>query len=155
MKIKKTDPAKMELMMTPMIDVVFQLLIFFMMMPSFGAKEGYLPTNLPDTQGQQPTEIKKQDTFRIDLLHVEPWEVEANKGKVIIRLNQQELGDFAELRRLLRSARESLQSQGQEKVEKQPILISPDMTVWHKHVVAAFDSAVDAGFKNIQFTVPK
>ena len=44
---------------------------------------------------------------------------------------------------------------GEEKLKKFPVLISPDMVVWHKHVVAAFDGAIDAGFKNIQFTVPK
>jgi len=124
-------------------------------MPSFGSKEGYLPTNLPDTLGQQRAAMRPEDTIRIDLLHVEPW-TEATKGQVIIQLNREELPSFAHLRVRLRQARDRLLAGGgEELVKKQAILISPDMVVWHKHVVAAFDSAIDTGFKNIQFTVPK
>lgn len=152
---ERRGKGKAELQMTPMIDIVFNLVIFFLLMPSFEAKEGYLPTNLPSTQGQQRTQIKKEESFRIDLLHKEPWEGKNREG-VIIALNQQEIADFGQLRQRLREARKVIeQAGGPEKVKKTPVLISPDMVVWHKHTVAAFDAAIDAGFKNIQFSVPK
>ena len=150
---ERRGKGKVGLMMTPMIDIVFNLLIFFLLMPSFEAKEGYLPTNLPSTQGQQRGEMKKTDSFRIDLLHVEPWEGD-NRGKVEIYVNKEPIADNHDLRAKLRMARQNLESAGKD-IKKVPVLISPDMVVWHKHVVAAFDSAIDAGFKNIQFSVPK
>ena len=64
MKIKKPpNPAKMQPPMTPMIDVTFNLLIFFILTPSFDQTEGYLTTNLPTTSGpvagqKQVTEVR-------------------------------------------------------------------------------------------------
>lgn len=155
-KKQKRYASHVELNMVPMIDVVFQLLIFLMVMPSSGDTEGYLPTNLPEGLGQQAAAVvPNKNEFRIDLLHVEPYDT--NKGEVIIRLNGEQLGSNGDLRNKLRAAHQVLAGSGvdAEKMDKIPVLISPDMGVWHKHVVAAFDSAVDAGFKNIQFTVPK
>jgi biopolymer transport protein ExbD len=40
MKIKSRVPNKVELNMTPMIDIVFQLLIFFIMSFKIAAQEG-------------------------------------------------------------------------------------------------------------------
>ncbi len=152
---RRNEARKVELKMTPMIDIVFNLVIFFLLMPSFEAKQGYLPTNLPSTQGQQRTTITKENRIRIDLLHVEPWN-EETEDDVIIQLNQKQIANNGQLRQQLRQACRRLKSQlGDEKLTKFPVLISPDMVVWHKHVVAAFDAAIDAGFKNIQFTVPK
>ena len=157
---QRRGKGKVELMMTPMIDIVFNLVIFFLLMPSFEAKEGYLPTNLPSTQGPTPQQQKKEDSFRIDIRHVEPWEGE-NRKKATLTLNRDEISDNAELRRRLKQARQNIAPTGLDKEEtekrlkKVPVLISPDMAVYYKHVVAAFDAAIDAGFTNIQFTVPK
>ena len=148
--------GKVEFMMTPMIDIVFNLIIFFMLMPNFEAKEGYLPTNLPSTTGVLDKIVIEENSFRIDLLHVEPWDDPANKSKCDIVLNRETLKDNAELRQRLKMARDGVLAQGGQKLlEKAPITISPDIAVWHKHVVAAFDAAIDAGFVNIRFTVPK
>jgi biopolymer transport protein ExbD len=49
-----------EVAMTPMIDVVFQLLIFFICTASFQATEELLPMGLADTRGSDaamPTEV--------------------------------------------------------------------------------------------------
>ena len=52
MRVKKpSDPAKMQPPMTPMIDCTFNLLIFFILSPSFDMTEGFLTTNLPTTSG--------------------------------------------------------------------------------------------------------
>jgi len=39
------------LQMAPMIDIVFNLVVFFVLMPSFEAGDGFLPTNLPSGLG--------------------------------------------------------------------------------------------------------
>ncbi len=149
---KHRGKGKIELQMTPMIDIVFNLVIFFILMPSFEAKEGYLPTNLPTDTGVQRRDRRKLNKLRIDLFHVEPYD--SNKDKARIVLSGEEMKDYTELRRRLKETRRALQNQGKD-IAKVPVVISPDQVVWQKHVVAAFDSAIDAGFKSIQFTVPK
>ena len=57
-------------------------------------------------------------------------------------------GDFNALRHLLEAKRTA----GLD--VKTPILIHPTMGCLHKWVVRAFDTAVEAGFNNIQFAVP-
>lgn len=61
MKIRQhiqTSPEKVELQMTPMIDVVFQLLIFFMLSFKIGAAEGDFNVTMPPAEArgaaQQP-----------------------------------------------------------------------------------------------------
>ncbi|MFO0817315.1 MAG: biopolymer transporter ExbD [Pirellulales bacterium] len=47
MKIKSRSTSKFELMMTPMIDIVFQLLIFFIMSFKIAAQEGDFNIKMP------------------------------------------------------------------------------------------------------------
>ena len=140
--------GKIQLCMTPMIDIVFNLLIFFLLMPSFEATEGYLPTNLPNTDGRDGPVMKQPEPVRIDL-----WQADADPEGVRILLNRETVGNVGELRSHLRDLRR--RRPAAETGKDTPVLISPDMTVWHKHVVAAFDAAVDAGFKKIEFAVPR
>jgi len=141
------EKVKLQPPMTPMIDCIFQLLLFFMLMPSSAGREGYLTTNLPRDQGPNP--IPKQEILervKIELLD------EGNEGVgVSIVLNDtQSLGDnFA----ALRAALEGYRAQGLQPTH--PILISPTMAVRHKWVVKAFDAAVTARFTNIHFAVPR
>jgi len=138
--------VKIQPPMTPMIDCIFQLLIFFMLTPTFQSHEGYLTTNLPKDQGPNPTTQINMERLKIELLD------EGNEGEgVSIVLNDtQSLGDnFAGLR----AALEGYRAQGLQPTH--PILISPTMAVRHKFVVRAFDAAVTARFTNINFAVPR
>jgi biopolymer transport protein ExbD len=143
---RKRENVKIQPPMTPMIDCIFQLLIFFMLMPSSAGREGYLTTNLPKDQGPNPTTQTNMERLKIELLD------EGNEGVgVSIILNDtQSLGDnFA----ALRAALEGYRAQGLQPTH--PILISPTMAVRHKFVVRAFDAAVTARFTNINFAVPR
>src|SRR5262245_48720801 len=66
--------------MTPMIDVVFQLLIYFLCTASFAVSEQFLPAMLPTTGATAftfPKEIQELELIRItldqrgDVLHIE------------------------------------------------------------------------------------
>jgi biopolymer transport protein ExbD len=142
---------RVELAMTPMIDIVFNLVIFFLLMPSFEAAEGYLPTNLPNTMGDDLS-APSPDGIRIDLEHVERGRNSASQARVY--LNRELVGDVATLRARLRETGRRL-SASNASGKKPPVTIAPDMAVWHKHVVAAFDAAIDAGFTDIRFTPPQ
>ena len=140
------EKVKLQPPMTPMIDIIFQLLIFFMLMPSFQSHEGYLTTNLPKDQGPNRAPQENLERIKIELLD------EGNEGEgVSIFLNDtQSLGDNFEG---LRSALEGFRAQGIQPTH--PILISPTMAVRHKFVVRAFDAAVTARFTNVNFAVPR
>jgi biopolymer transport protein ExbD len=58
------EPATESLNMTPMIDVVFQLLIFFMLTMHFKEVEGKLLSQLP-RQGPGPGEAPRLDDLRV------------------------------------------------------------------------------------------
>jgi len=57
-KAGRTEEANMELNMTPMIDVIFQLMIFFMCSIHFKSLEGKLYAYIPPDKGR-PTEKYK------------------------------------------------------------------------------------------------
>lgn len=151
---RRDEPQKMQPPMTPMIDCTFNLLIFFILTPSFSLTEGFLTTNLPTSSGPvagkpQLTEVR----LKIELFAVGRSGEFEDGGKneyVAIRFNEtQDMGsNFA----ALRSALEDKRSQGVK--AETPILISPTMGCRHKWVVRAFDAAVGARFTNIQFAVP-
>jgi len=64
------DGEEVEMDMTPMIDVSFQLLIFFILTLNFPVQEGNLNTFLPKDRGMQKTQKKKKrlDDFKATLL---------------------------------------------------------------------------------------
>ncbi len=136
-----------ELMMTPMIDIVFNLIIFFILTPSFKAEEGYLPTNLPGPGQAQRAEVKKTDSYQIVLDNPDQDGEEVN-----IFLGGEQMRDFAELRARLKAATANLNDEMRKEAS---VIIEPATTTWQKHVVAAFDAAVAAGLSNINFVVPK
>jgi len=55
------DIKRNDLNMTPMIDVVFQLLIFFMLSMKFVQAEGSLLSQLPKDKGLAPTNVSQPE----------------------------------------------------------------------------------------------
>ena len=143
---KPSKPPVMQPPMTPMIDCTFNLLIFFILTPSFSMTDGYLTTNLPTTSG--PVAGKAQiDVQRItsELDH----EGIKNENVIIILNDGPPMGaNFDQLTAELKVLRE------RGLAASMPILISPTMATHHKWVVRAFDAAVAARFTDIQFAVP-
>ncbi len=149
---RRDEPEKLQPPMAPMIDIVFQLIIFFMLIPNQQAGEGYLTTNLPTTSG--PVAGKPQiDVQRIKIELELPQNDEGviidNKGVNIVLNDSQVFGDnFGGLL----AALQGLKTKGLP--ADHPVLISPWMGTRHKWVVRAFDMAVMARFTNIHFGVP-
>jgi len=146
-------PLKIQPPLIPVIDVVFNLLIFFMLMPATSAGEGYLTTNLPQSSGPvagKPTLTEVR--LRVELFDVGPNGVYIDNAKneyCAIRVEGKEMGgDFNALQAFLEEKR----SQGLSPTT--PILLAPTMPTLHEWVVRAFDAAVAARFTNVQFAVP-
>ncbi len=64
-KKRQKGKAKLEPPLTPMIDVTFQLLIYFLLTATFRAQEGQIPGSLPTTEGLQNTQAIKTEKVRL------------------------------------------------------------------------------------------
>jgi biopolymer transport protein ExbD len=143
---KPKEPPKMQPPMTPMIDCTFNLLIFFLLTPSFSLTEGFLTTNLPTTSGP----VAGREQITVQRIKVQLTDAGDQGTECVITFAESvDLGsDF-----------EALFQQLDQKYKSgiaanTPVLISPTMRCRHKWVVKAFDQAVKAHFTEIHFAVP-
>ncbi len=127
--------------LTPMIDVTFQLLIFFILTISFRTAEGQIPGSLPSDKGQKAEPSVKIDPMQIVLTPTGDW-----REKVVYELNGTTIMDPATLYEHLERKKTTLG----DDVEA-PVVIKARGDVRWKYVVEAFNQAVAADFKNIGF----
>jgi len=75
--------SRVEMDMTPMIDVSFQLLIFFILTINFPVQEGTLTSQLPKHSGSNPTDVKRPvlDPLQLRLRY------ERSTERTTVRLN--------------------------------------------------------------------
>jgi biopolymer transport protein ExbD len=139
-------PLEAEMDMTPMVDVTFQLLIFFMLTASFTMQKSL---NVPKPESNQPsTQVKSVQDFeenpdyvvvRVDAtntFHVSAsaWEdeVEApSKQELLVKLRQARQGD------------------GQGGVPTKLLVVAHGDAL-HEYVVTAIDAGNDVGMDEVQ-----
>ena len=131
--------------MTPMIDIVFLLLIFFLLSPSDDPGQAYLTTNLPNL-GQSG--LPGDEIYRA--VEIELQVPEANTRDVVIVLKDGRC--FGRNFEGLMAALADMRARGLP--ADHPVLIRPWMACRHQWVVRAFDTAVAARFENVHFAVP-
>ncbi len=131
---------KMQPPLTPMIDVTFQLLLFFLLTTEFRPTEGQIPSALP-AEGQQAVQADvKPETIRID--------IEPRGEEVFYRIRG--MGNpFADPNQLF----DALLGQKVDgpPEDQAPVYIKPASDVKWKYVVEAFNQASRAGFKEVGF----
>ncbi|MCC5829855.1 MAG: biopolymer transporter ExbD [Phycisphaeraceae bacterium] len=138
--------TSMQLNLTAMIDVVFQLLIYFIVTANFALDEGLLTAQLPERgQGVAAT---SEEARRIDI-HITSF----GAGDPLAYTIRVEPGigrprNFTELRTHLQQAKQG------EYTEETPVIIHADATVRWQHVVNAFNAAAEqAGFRSVGFAM--
>jgi biopolymer transport protein ExbD len=140
-KLKKYpyEEASMELQMAPMIDVVFQLIIFFMCSIHFKSLEGKLYSYLPKDKGSIVTPVT--DVFlqevRIKLIYSENEPLLTR-----MTIGGQEFKDFDSAYQHLRSLAPNLIT---PKGDIIPVKIDADGKVPAQNVVSALDICKKAG----------
>ena len=133
----------LDVAMTPMIDVVFMLLIFFVWTASFQVAELILPSSLvtqPEGQGSAELDPELEDLERIVVKM--GWD----GAQPSWQINDVPLGTLTDVRTRLEtiaSIRATL-----------PVLVDPTPVVPLGHVIDVYDLARLAGFKNVQFATP-
>ena len=136
MDFHRRKKPQLELSMTPMIDVVFLLLIFFMVTTTF-YRQTELKINLPEAKGIESEKKQKILTLMIDADGTYFISDENNQFHQLI--NQK----LSTLRRAL------MQAAGNSR--RIPFVISADGKTPHQAVVSALDIASQLGFKRITF----
>ncbi len=118
--------------LTPLIDVVFILLIFFMVSTSF-TKESHLVVSLPEATGEVPSTPPEQ----IEIIIMTDGSYAVNgQGLVNTKIET------------LKSALEKI-SGGNNKA---PLVITADAKTPHQAVVQAMDAAGQLGFAHLSIT---
>jgi biopolymer transport protein ExbD len=132
MKFSGRVRQEVEVNLTPLIDVVFLLLIFFMVSTTF-TKETHLSIDLPEASSQS---IRAKD-LQIEILITQEGGFWVN-GVALINRKQ----------RTLRSAIDKV-SKGDIAI---PMVITADSASPHQSVVTAMDVAGQLGFSRLSIT---
>ncbi len=136
MKFKRQRSQEVAVDLTPLIDVVFLLLIFFMVSTTF-TRESHLQVELPEASGEpvSPSEVRQIDV-------------------VINAEGQYLLNDQA----LVNNRRETLERGVKELAEGNkslPFIITADARTPHEFVVRAMDVAGRLGFAKLSITTER
>ena len=132
MKFARRARAEVEVNLTPLIDVVFLLLIFFMVSTTF-TKETHLSIDLPEASGD-PAKIAEQ-------------QIEIS----ITRAGGYAINEVALLKKDLSSLKRAIArvTNGDTTV---PMIITADAQTPHQAVVTAMDAAGQLGFVQLSIT---
>ncbi|VUD68817.1 Biopolymer transport protein ExbD [Thalassocella blandensis] len=132
MQFKRQVKAEDPINLTPLIDVVFLLLIFFMVSTTF-TKESHLEVDLPEATGSAPA----QPSEKVEVV------IDAN-GAYSVNGNKLINNQLETLRRALQEA-----SGGNTKV---PFIITGDANASYQSIISVMDVAGQEGFVNISMT---
>ncbi len=143
MRLPKVHPGdSLELKMTPMIDVVFLLLVFFVWTSSFELPEFDLPSAIAETptgaterrdDQPPPTEAFDEIVIRLSLAD----------ARLIIELNGQPVGEIGELKKRLAS----IIALGVQP----PVIVDPAEEITMNVAVQVYDAARAAGADRVLF----
>ena len=142
----KAELANLDLQMAPMIDVVFQLIIFFMCSIHFKSLEGKLYSYLPRDKGMSNTEVTDPilEEVRIKLIYSE------NRLPLLtrIKIGEKEFADWDSLERHIKSIAPTLVT---PKGDIIPVKIDPDDKIPAQSVVSVLNICKKAGVQKTEF----
>ena len=132
MKFRRQSRNNDEVNLTPLIDVVFLLLIFFMVSTSF-TRETHLKVDLPQANGEPSSDLPEQIEILIavDGAYAINGRSLVNNKAETLKINLDEL------------------AKGNTKI---PLIITADAKTSHQFVVRAMDVAGQLGFVNLRMT---
>ena len=129
MKLLPRNSEEPDVNLTPMIDVVFRLLLFFMVSTSF-IRESSLKVDLPEASGQA---LAEQET-PIDIIIRANGEVLVNETPIAVATRD--------------ALRDLLKTTAGDNADPH-IIISADANAEYQHIVTAMDAAQLLGFTRL------
>lgn len=142
--------GSMQLNLTSMIDVVFQLLIYFVVTSSFAVGEGVITAKLPTGPGS-PKKSRKPPEQPLKIIVNSAGDA-GTSYRVRIETLAKRPNNFTELAEFLIQLQHDPDRglDGPYKPDN-PVIIKPDGSVRWQHVVNAFNAAVKARYSNVSF----
>jgi biopolymer transport protein ExbD len=135
-KAPRRERHEVNVELTPLIDVVFLLLIFFMVSSTF-IRESQVKIDLPEASG----EVREVEAGVVEITVDRGGEYSVN-GRILVN---------TELSTLLRALRE-LQTSGATVNPEKRVIITADANAAHQSVVRAMDAAGKVGLTRISIT---
>ena len=141
--VRGSANADLNTAMTPMIDVVFLLLVFFVWTASFQTIEYVLDTQVAAQQGTNPAETAQLSppTDFPDIV----VRIESAGGQLVWSVNRRPAASLADV--------ESRLNRLAEVDTSAKVILHPDPAVPLEFVIGAFDTAQLAGFTQVAFAV--
>ncbi len=133
MNFRPRPASVVDVNLTPLIDVVFLLLIFFMVSTTF-TKETHLEIDLPEASAE-PTDQKQEDKIEVVINAMGGYSI---NGRALVN------NEPATLSKALRETAGKDRSQG--------FVITADAKTPHQSVVTAMDTAGQLGFIRLSIT---
>ena len=135
MKFKRQTDQDISVDLTPLIDVVFLLLIFFMVSTTF-TKESHLEIDLPQSSAEPSSSPAKEIEVIID-----------SKGEYSVN-------DRSLVNNQIETLKKAVQklSDGNTKI---PFIITADAKTAHEYVVRVMDVAGQLGFVQLSITTQR
>ncbi len=134
--------GELEIKMTPMIDVVFLLLIFFIWTASFQIVEQVLPSHLSEVSGSLPANPDDTPPIEEDFDRV-VLRIRWVDGHAVWRINQIDVSSLQQVRSRLETIAAIKRTA--------PVILHPDRDVPLGHVIDLYDLTRLVGFEKIQF----
>jgi biopolymer transport protein ExbD len=133
--------------MTPMVDVTFLLLIFFMVTASFSSEKAFEePPPLP-TDAVSPQPKTNSDSVRVQIDEFNAYTIIFSGG------DEREASSKQELLIALDEAKNEMATGSKDKDDELKLLIEAHVDCIHGAVIAAVDAARDRGFNSFQVQV--
>jgi len=145
---RRIRSRKMQLMMTPMIDVVFLLLIFFIMATEFKKPEGLMAAELPELDNKPQTVELPRNPIRIKLRGGSSDPNDFDLPTIEVEgVFEESPTNFDELAAKLLY----LRTQTEYNDPETPVFLQPSFRVDWLFVAQAYDAVLRAGYRNISF----
>jgi biopolymer transport protein ExbD len=144
MNLRPHPPPPPELNLTPLVDVVFLLLLFFMISTTF-EKERELPLTLPEAEGQ-PISDQPAEPLVIAIDHESRYVV---AGTPLATETDQDINTA------LLEALTAVLGQAAQDTTGRPLLIEADAATPHQAVMRAVDAAQALGFRQLAFAAKR
>ena len=132
-----------DIKMTPMIDVVFLLLVFFVWTASFGVVERLLPSNVASASGARGDAKIDPDTVDFEQVVVR---IQWHDQQPSWLINHRQLSGLDDVRATL-STIASIKSD-------LPVVVDPQEDVPLGFVIDVYDTSRQVGFSTVHFTAP-
>ncbi|MEM0913483.1 MAG: biopolymer transporter ExbD [Planctomycetota bacterium] len=157
-QVFKRGPVKAEMNITPLIDVVFLLIVFFMLVNKIVSDET-VPMMVPLLNDPMTRELGEVERVVVNMPsrsgnRVEPGESpsarDPNAGFVQVGTTQRfDPGDLAGITAAVAAARESAEQRGAANVE---VVLRADTALFYEVVRPILDAITDAGVETVHLT---